>query len=205
MTVQIVENLVSSEYAKEVREKGNNLLVQSDRRVHYYEIFGAKLPPLGFEEQDQSSQIFSSLDSEEDKRGMSLILNSMHLAKREIEKFYNVNIDIFEGGLVKIVEGGYNRLHADRYRLDGSAWNDGLGREDECQYSAIFYMSDHGEHFEGGEIIFPQHETRVEPKSGTLVFFPGDINHIHKVNKITSGERFAIVMFMGYRDQPESN
>jgi hypothetical protein len=81
--------------------------------------------------------------------------------------------------------------------LDGSSWNDGSGREDELEYSALLYLSDYGTDFTGGEIIFPKQNLTIYPTKGMLVFFRGDLEHPHEVNTIISGNRYAIVTFFG--------
>lgn len=159
----------------------------------------ADLPCEAIAKENQSNEIdtINRLNILE-KEALSLVYDACHRAKVQVSKHYDKKISIFQGGLVKIVEGGSNHLHSDRYMLDGSKWDDGTGREDEYQFSAILYLSSQGEDFEGGNIIFPQHQLTVTPEPGMLVFFPGDLEHIHRVDKITSGNRHAIVMFMGY-------
>lgn len=204
MSVQSIKKVISKDDCQKIITGADTILVQAKERPHYYEMSDLPILPLQKNDQDLSDRRFDGL-SDTEKESLSLVYNAMYLAKKEVENFYNKKIELFDGGLVKIIKGGSNHLHSDRYMLDGSSWNDGTGREDEYQFSAILYLSEHGKHFEGGDIIFPQHKTTISPEPGLLVFFPGDLDHVHKVNRITSGERFAVVMFMGYRDQPESN
>jgi hypothetical protein len=198
MSVQIIKNIINKEYCLELIDKIQSLLKDSDRRAHYKEFFGPNFVPKKFEDQNFSSDEFSIAHNDSEKRAIALLLNAMYLAKKNVENFYNVNIDFVEGGIVQINEGGYNRLHADQYRLDGSKWHDGEGKEDQYQFSAILYLSRRGIDFDGGQIYFPQHNVSVDPEPGVLVFFPGDLNHVHNVKKITSGSRHAIVMFLGH-------
>lgn len=83
------------------------------------------------------------------------------------------------------------------YQIDGSKWEDGSGRESELDYSALLYLSDFEKDFAGGEIIFPQQDLTIKPECGMLIFFRGDLEHLHKVSRVTSGERHSIVAFLG--------
>jgi hypothetical protein len=193
MPVQVVKNFANIKDCYEIIDKSDGLLSESSR-PHYFESKNQYLP-TSFENQDFSNEKFYFLDTEEKKRAVSLICNYMFLVQQEIEKFFDIKIKDCQGGLVKLVTGATNRLHSDMYQLDGSPWNDGSGREDEYQYSALLYLSEFEEDFQGGEIFFPLQKLTIKPQRGMLVFFQGDLDHIHEVKKITSGERYAIVMF----------
>jgi hypothetical protein len=198
MTVQIIKNFISKDYAKEIVEKCEPMLVQSQARPHFFESF-PNFIPVPIEEIDYLflEKELGFLDTEDKIRAAALISNAMYLVKLRLEEFYNVKLEKHAGGIAKIIAGGSNGLHSDMYMLDGSAWNDGTGREDEMEYSALLYLSDHGEDFSGGEIGFPQHDLIIAPNSGDLVFFRGDLDHVHEVKEIISGNRYALIMFFG--------
>jgi hypothetical protein len=66
-------------------------------------------------------------------------------------------------------------------------------------YSALLYLNDD---YTGGEIVFyddnsgtPESGTAYKPKPGTLIYFKGDKDHPHSVNKVLSGERANIILF----------
>lgn len=61
-------------------------------------------------------------------------------------------------------------------------------------YSALLYLTDD---YEGGEILFYDGNNPVsyKPELGTLIYFKGDRNYPHEVNKIISGERASLIMF----------
>lgn len=82
-------------------------------------------------------------------------------------------------------------LHADKHLLDGSP-KPGTENYD---VSAIFYLNDS---FQGGNLVFPYKEVIVEPRAGTLVILPGDVDHAHYVDKITSGNRWSLTSFFTF-------
>lgn len=59
-------------------------------------------------------------------------------------------------------------------------------------YSSIIYLNDD---YTGGEIIFPKINLTIQPKKGTLIFFPGTAEYLHGVKPVLSGVRFTIATF----------
>lgn len=57
--------------------------------------------------------------------------------------------------------------------------------------SLIYYNDD----FTGGELYYPQHDLEIKPEPGLAVAHPGDVNYLHGVKKVTSGERFTTPSF----------
>jgi hypothetical protein len=166
MTVHIKERLFSKEKAVKVRESYSANLAKSADRPGFFESTGEPTPE---------------------------VLAAVALARLEIEKEFDVIIDDYEVGVVKLETGAFNGLHSDMYNLDGSPHED--PSKTDRQFSALVYLSEYGEDFTGGELVFPQHELKHQPKIGDLVFFKGDLEHTHKVRHVLSGERYAIVMF----------
>jgi hypothetical protein len=61
------------------------------------------------------------------------------------------------------------------------------------QYTSMLYLN---EDFEGGELFFPQHNNfSIKPKTGMLLVFSGDINHMHGIKQIQSGTRYTNTTF----------
>lgn len=193
MSVQVIKKFINDEYLDEIVSKSGDLLKRAPR-PGYFETRHRYIP-TPFKDQNLDSKYYEFLDNEDKKRAGSLICNALFLAQTELEKFYGVKLNDCQGGVVKLVQGAKNKLHSDMYKLDGSQWDDGSGREDEYEYSALLYLSTYEKDFLGGEIIFPQHQLTIFPEKGTLVFFRGDLEHIHEVAEITSGHRYAIIMF----------
>jgi predicted 2-oxoglutarate/Fe(II)-dependent dioxygenase YbiX len=77
------------------------------------------------------------------------------------------------------------------YHTDAYGGVDGYGA---IGYSALLYLTDD---YGGGEILFYDGNTPTEykPGIGTLIYFKGDENYPHSVNKVTSGERANIILF----------
>lgn len=170
MSVEIVERIFSKDRCLEIRERYADKLLPAPHRPAFFEMDADRSPE---------------------------ILAAVALARMNVEQHFDVIIDRHQAMLVRLEEGAFNGLHSDMYNLDGSDWDDETKRKDELEYSAILYLSEYGVDFTGGELVFPQHDLKVQPKIGDLVFFRGDLDHTHKVRHILSGERYAVVMFFG--------
>lgn len=85
---------------------------------------------------------------------------------------------------------GDNQLpHADGEHVDGSPhpypWR---------QVGCVLYLNTD---YEGGEIYFPDHDIKLKPEAGTLVWFPGTAEYLHGVQPVTQGRRITIASFWG--------
>lgn len=77
--------------------------------------------------------------------------------------------------------------HADKQIQDGrpNAFID-------YDLNSLFYLNDE---YSGGELYYPGHGLKIRPKPGMAVFHPGDINYLHGVTPVLSGERWVIPSF----------
>ena len=87
-------------------------------------------------------------------------------------------------------EGHVQPPHADAVNPDGSDHPYAYRK-----YGCVYYLNDD---YEGGEIYFPNFDVEVKPKSNTMIFFPGDLDHLHGVREITKGVRHTIASFWRY-------
>ena len=84
-------------------------------------------------------------------------------------------------------------LYKDEIGLE--MWEKTLDRD----LSVVYFLNDD---FEGGELVFPDLDLLIRPRSGTLVCFPSDHNFIHGVNPVTTGHRYTVVTWMRVRGTP---
>lgn len=89
--------------------------------------------------------------------------------------------------IVRWFEGIEQRPHADKQMNDGSP-----NPFTDYDINSLFYWNDD---FEGGELYYPQHDIVVKPEPGLAVIHPGDINYLHGVKMVTSGERYTSPAF----------
>jgi hypothetical protein len=107
--------------------------------------------------------------------------------------------------LAEISEGGHNQaLHCDSVQLDGTPWDDGNTMLEDLEFSALVYLNTSGIDYTGGTIYFPNQEINLMPKTGQMIFFRGDIEHPHGVSEVTSGKRYALILFYGRSDRVKS-
>lgn len=89
--------------------------------------------------------------------------------------------------LIRWFSGLEQQPHADKQMLDGSP-----NPFPDYDINSLFYWNDE---FEGGELYYPQHDIIVKPKPGLAIVHPGDINYLHGVKTIISGERYTTPAF----------
>lgn len=124
-----------------------------------------------------------------------LKIEDMYLSVREaIEENFRIELDLINCNYQIMTEGAENPLHSDSTKLDGSPWRDD-GVPEELEYSALLYLNNYDEDFQGGELYFPLQDILVKPEAGQLVFFKGDVQHIHEVRKVLGGSRKNFVFF----------
>ena len=51
---------------------------------------------------------------------------------------------------------------------------------------------------------FPNQKLEIQPKAGHTVFFPGTLEYLHGVSRITKGNRYTIASFLTY-DQSKTH
>ena len=106
----------------------------------------------------------------------------------QYEKPFGVKVNpqpINDCHFVKWTEGMSTGLHADCERPDGTpAFHADFYR---MNVSLLGYINDN---YEGGRIVFPNHNINVKPQAGDLIMFPGKFRHrvdevIGKQNRYT--------------------
>lgn len=122
-------------------------------------------------------------------------LEDLYVSVRiQMEKYFNLELDLVNCSYQELTKGGDNPLHADSTKLDGTPWRDD-GIPEELEYSALLYLNEGDVDYTGGQIEFPIQNISIVPKPGQLIFFKGDLNHIHEVKVVTSGARKNLVFF----------
>lgn len=134
---------------------------------------------------------FEGTDSEKTVRALEDVYRRVRLS---MEEYFGIEMDLVNCNYQELGKGGSNPLHSDRTKLDGSPWRDD-GIEEELEFSALVYLNSVNVDFTGGEIEFPLQNMLIEPKAGQLVYFRGDVDHIHEVKTVTSGLRKVLVFF----------
>ena len=124
------------------------------------------------------------------------IINSM---SRTISDFYDDRVDPRSIFFSKMITGSELDQHYDNYNNDGTEFYPHGTIPDiikkigfKTDYSGLLYLNDD---YEGGEIEFPDIDIKMKPEAGTFIFFKGDKATMHKVNKVTRGERINLVSF----------
>jgi hypothetical protein len=117
----------------------------------------------------------------------------------------NVITEVFNRYMVPLVElcfDGYsvNRITGAfvlKYSM-GTQQSMGLHFDDSSDVSLTIVLNDG---FEGGGLSFPRYEwSSAGLPVGSAVLFPGRVTHRHEGLPITSGERYALIMWLQGRD-----
>ena len=111
--------------------------------------------------------------------------------KKEVDAFFNVDAVPTSPAMVRWLPGQLQMPHADKELHEG----ENKGKPNDFPYydlAGLFYINDD---YEGGELYFPNQGIQFKPKRGAAYFFPGDLNYIHGVTEIKSGERYTCPFF----------
>lgn len=193
MSVNVIKNFISEDDAKFVVDNFDKNLCAVDHRAGFYEDLNKRWP-APFDE--SSLDTLNRFETYEENMASAMINSFIYLCKEELERFYKTKLNNFVGGMTKLTKEADLGLHADMYNLDGTR-REGDKKATSLRYSALIYLSSMGKDFFGGSLEFPLQNIVIEPTVGALVFFEGDAEHPHLVNRITSGNRYSIVMFFG--------
>jgi hypothetical protein len=197
MSVQIIDNFISDNDAQAIIDAMVPHLVASER-------FG--MAETQFEDYMKILENVyagkSIFENEKDHEAGLLFTETISRVAEEINKFYGVDVVPTNPMFAEISKGGQNQgLHCDSVQLDGSPWDDKNVLLDDLEFSALVYLNTSGIDYEGGSIYFPNQELDIKPKTGQMIFFRGDIDHPHGVSMVTSGKRYALVLFYGPSDR----
>ena len=107
--------------------------------------------------------------------------------KKYLEDSFKVHLSTRPPVIIKWRPGMEQRPHADKQMNDGRP-----NPFPTYDINSLFYYNDN---FEGGELYYPEHDIVVKPKPGLAVAHPGDVNYLHGVKQIISGERYTTPSF----------
>lgn len=95
----------------------------------------------------------------------------------------------------KWLPGAFAPLHSDNSSNDGV-----YGAFSRSKYATFLYLNDD---FEGGELHFPQHDIKINPKAGMLASFQGGPNNLHEVGVVKKATRYTIGSFFDDREEQD--
>lgn len=116
-----------------------------------------------------------------------------HAVENLINPFFDVSVQSAEiPQVLRYDVGGHYDEHVDSEALwhntheNKIEWKKVLDRD----ISILLYLNDD---YEGGELVFPNQNIMIKPKTGMLVAFPSNHHFVHGVNPVTKGTRYAMV------------
>lgn len=116
-----------------------------------------------------------------------LINSYIEKMARTIELLYSCKVSNRPPCIIRWFAGIEQRPHADKQMLDGSP-----NPFPTYDLNSLFYYNDD---FVGGELYYPQHDIEIKPEPGLAVLHPGDVNYLHGVRMVVSGERYTTPAF----------
>jgi hypothetical protein len=122
----------------------------------------------------------------------NLVDKYIHKMKNYLESEFKVKLNVRPPVIIRWFPGLEQQPHADKQLNDGSP-----NPFPTYDINSLIYYNDD---FEGGELYYPQHDLIVKPKPGLAVAHPGDINYLHGVKKVISGERYTTPSFYTITD-----
>ena len=91
--------------------------------------------------------------------------------------------------------GAFAPLHSDNSDNEGK-----LGAFERSRYATFLYLNDN---FDGGELVFPQHNLTIKPKAGMIAAFHGGHVNLHRVDVVKKATRYTIGSFWDDRDEED--
>lgn len=112
-----------------------------------------------------------------------------YIVKMKLVLESRFNVELFQRPpvIIKWTPGTEQLPHADKQLPNGNP-----NPFPNYDINSLFYYNDN---FKGGQLYYPEFDLVIEPKPGLAVAHPGDINYLHGVKKIISGERFTTPSF----------
>lgn len=200
--INIIENYVSVETCDFLIRSFKDTFTETENKGIFSGV------SIGLEDAWKISPVntLPSRSSGENNIAIDLFTNILNSISKTISKNYQNEMDYRSIFLSKMVEGSQVHPHFDNHRRiskdsDEVVEHSPYGTKIEVinkigfqpDYSALLYLNDN---YSGGEIEFPSFNLKVRPQAGTLIFFKGDQDVEHLVNKVTDGERINIVSFL---------
>jgi hypothetical protein len=132
-----------------------------------------------------------SMDISHDPSIVNVVEGLIVRLKKEVDKFFDVDVQATGPAIVRWPVGTRQEPHADKELHEGP---DAGTPNDFPHYdiASIFYFN---EDYEGGELYFPIQGIEFKPNAGSAYFFPGDRNYVHGVRPILSGNRYTSPFF----------
>jgi hypothetical protein len=91
--------------------------------------------------------------------------------------------------------GAFAPLHSDNSNNEGV-----MGAFTRSRYAAFLYLNDD---FEGGELVFPDHNLEFAPKAGMLAAFHGGHENMHEVKVVKKSNRYTMGSFFDDREESD--
>ena len=131
----------------------------------------------------------------EDSRVRDQLVAIRKRVRSEIAGAYRLTRPLFADTLqiVRWPAGYEQQPHADSQNPGGVAHPYGWR-----SYASLIYLNND---FDGGQIYFPNQKRIPRITPGMLVFFPGTLEYLHGVSKITRGERYTVASFWTFDSQ----
>jgi prolyl 4-hydroxylase len=98
--------------------------------------------------------------------------------------------------LANLEVGGRHPKHADNCEPRAGGWVP--NHTPQRDVSALYYLN---EDFEGGELVFEQHGLIIKPRTGAMVIFPSDRDHVHEVLPVVAGTRYSVQTWFTRRSE----
>jgi hypothetical protein len=130
---------------------------------------------------------------EYDKIAASIMLDANNRCRKEIKKYYSLEIPLYSDTLqiIRWFPGMDQPPHADNMSnlvYSGHEHNKHKHRV----FGSIIYLNND---YTGGKTYYPNFNVSITPKSGSLAFHPADPEHLHGVTKVENSMRYTIASF----------
>lgn len=182
--IKIIHNFVELEDLKKIQDFLPKINEWMDAGENQYAEDGTCTYDASYWQNRQcSGEILSKINIEI----YNLVDKYIYKMKMFLENEFKVELHSRPPVIIRWFPGLEQQPHADKQLNDGSP-----NPFPTYDLNSLIYYNDD---FEGGELYYPQYGVEVKPEPGLAVAHPGDINYLHGVKKVISGERFTTPSF----------
>eukprot|EP00960_Hanusia_phi_P013070 381926-Hanusia_phi.AAC.2 len=131
-------------------------------------------------------------------KGKTLFDYLINKIRLQVMQEYDLDFLYNSGALLTRLKG---EVPKDDWEMDPNHiyWNAHVDKANipTYDYSALLYLNDCHEDFEGGEFEFIDDDVNrvIEPRAGRLLMFTSGPENLHRVRKVTKGTRYVLAMW----------
>lgn len=187
--LSVYKNFITKDESKKTIKLLNKLAeTRKDywKPISFYESYSSGYP-------EDNDPILAEFDLPND--WFSYLYKKFRLAVAEMANVPEEKLSKISFHIQRWLPGAFAPVHSDNSSNEGV-----MGAFTRSRYAAFLYLNDD---FEGGELVFPQHDLVILPETGMLAAFHGGHKNMHQVDVVKKSARYTIGSFFDDREESD--